>query len=316
MPKKPCAHPGCSRLVDLGSAYCEAHAAQDKRDRDRTADAKRASLPYRKWYKRKAWCGPDGRRARQLADEPLCALCPEHSKQLATIADHVVPHNGDHGLFWFGELQSLCKPCHDIKKQRLERRAGRGKRWGWSIPDGLKASAIPVVLVCGPPAAGKSTYVDSQRHADDLVIDMDHYLGRVGGAKWGTDRRTVAMAFKLRDAALHSLSVARGGRAWLPVTAAEPEERAAWLAALGRLASVVVIAPPMAKVLDQMENDPRRDARRVEMKREIVRWYQLNGGDQKSTAHGRGTGEGNQIFACESLGGGVLWLHRYQIWIG
>ena len=126
VPKKPCAHPGCSRLIDLGSAYCEAHAVQDKRDRDRSSDAKRASLPFRKWYKRKAWCGPDGRRARQLAAEPLCVLCPEHSKQLASIADHVVPHNGDHGLFWFGELQSLCKPCHDIKKQRAERRAGRG----------------------------------------------------------------------------------------------------------------------------------------------------------------------------------------------
>ena len=126
VPKKPCAHPGCSRLVDLGSAYCKTHAAQNKRDRDRPADAKRASLPYRRWYKRKAWCGPDGRRARQLAAEPLCVLCPEHSKQLATIADHVVPHNGDHGLFWFGDLQSLCKSCHDIKKQRVERRAHRG----------------------------------------------------------------------------------------------------------------------------------------------------------------------------------------------
>jgi 5-methylcytosine-specific restriction protein A len=126
VPKKPCAHPGCSRLVDLGSPHCAAHAMQDKRDRDRPADAKRASLPYRKWYKRKAWCGPDGRRARQLGAEPLCVLCPDHSRQIATIADHVVPHNGDHGLFWFGELQSLCKSCHDIKKQRTERRAGRG----------------------------------------------------------------------------------------------------------------------------------------------------------------------------------------------
>ena len=126
MPKKPCAHPGCSRLVDLGSAYCKTHAAQNKRERDQPADAKRASLAYRKWYKRKAWCGPDGRRARQLAAEPLCVLCPEHSKQLATIADHVVPHNGDHGLFWFGDLQSLCKSCHDIKKQRVERRAHPG----------------------------------------------------------------------------------------------------------------------------------------------------------------------------------------------
>lgn len=39
------------------------------------------------------------------------------------MADHVVPHRDDYGLFWFGELQSLCKSCHDGKKQRAERRA-------------------------------------------------------------------------------------------------------------------------------------------------------------------------------------------------
>lgn len=126
VPKKPCAHPGCSRLVDVGSAYCEAHAVVDKRDRDRPADAKRASKLSRKWYKRKAWCGKGGRRELQLSKEPLCRFCPDHSKQRATVADHVIPHREDHALFWFGELQSLCKPCHDIKKQRVERRAGRG----------------------------------------------------------------------------------------------------------------------------------------------------------------------------------------------
>ncbi|MFW2541521.1 HNH endonuclease [Primorskyibacter sp. 2E107] len=122
MPKKPCAYPGCFRLVDLGAGYCRVHAAAEKRERDRPADARRADKPSRKWYKRKAWCGPGGRRAVQLAKEPLCRLCPPFSRQRATIADHIVPHREDHALFWFGELQSLCKSCHDIKKQRAERR--------------------------------------------------------------------------------------------------------------------------------------------------------------------------------------------------
>jgi len=42
------------------------------------------------------------------------------------LVDHVIPHRGDAGLFWFGELQSLCKHCHDSKKQRAERRAQSG----------------------------------------------------------------------------------------------------------------------------------------------------------------------------------------------
>ncbi|MBY6113306.1 HNH endonuclease [Mameliella alba] len=50
-------------------------------------------------------------------------MCPAHSRQPATIADHVVPHREDHGAFWYGPLQSLCKHCHDSKKQRAERRS-------------------------------------------------------------------------------------------------------------------------------------------------------------------------------------------------
>ena len=124
MPKKPCAYVGCGRLVDIGSTYCAAHASQEKQDRDRVSDAKRrAKKLSRKWKDKAAWRGPNGRRARQLKAEPLCAMCPEDSKQVATIADHVIPHREDYGAFWFGELQSLCKACHDIKKQRLERRA-------------------------------------------------------------------------------------------------------------------------------------------------------------------------------------------------
>lgn len=38
----------------------------------------------------------------------------------ASVSDHVIPHRGDERLFWEGELQSLCKPCHSRLKQREE----------------------------------------------------------------------------------------------------------------------------------------------------------------------------------------------------
>lgn len=126
MPKKPCAAPGCSRLIDVGSVFCDRHEKEMSRDRGQSADARRADRPSRKWYKRKAWSGKGGRRERQLDSEPLCRMCPEGSKRIATIADHVIPHRDDYALFWYGELQSLCKPCHDIKKQRAERREAKG----------------------------------------------------------------------------------------------------------------------------------------------------------------------------------------------
>ena len=88
----------------------------------REYDRKRAERPYRRWYKLAAW----RRRARaQLQAFPSCAMHLALSPPAvvrATIADHVEPHLGDYFRFWNGELQSLCKPCHDVKKQAEERR--------------------------------------------------------------------------------------------------------------------------------------------------------------------------------------------------
>ena len=66
-----------------------------------------------KFYARQDW---KRKRARQLAGEPLCAICLAMGKIVpATIADHVVPHRGDLTSFLRGTLQSLCKSCHDRK---------------------------------------------------------------------------------------------------------------------------------------------------------------------------------------------------------
>lgn len=38
----------------------------------------------------------------------------------ATVVDHVQPHNGDVNKFYLDALQSLCAPCHDRDKKRVE----------------------------------------------------------------------------------------------------------------------------------------------------------------------------------------------------
>ncbi len=62
------------------------------------------------------------RRARQLAESPLCRLHLEIRGEVvaATIADHIEPHRDDPVLF-AGPLQSLCKECHDSWKQAIEK---------------------------------------------------------------------------------------------------------------------------------------------------------------------------------------------------
>jgi hypothetical protein len=58
----------------------------------------------------------------QLARQPLCRFCIDRGKVTpATVCDHVEPHKGDHDKFWRGPFQSLCKSCHDGRKQSMER---------------------------------------------------------------------------------------------------------------------------------------------------------------------------------------------------
>lgn len=78
-----------------------------------------SSSPWHHLYNTRRWYR---RRWQQLQDEPLCRFCSALGKvTAATVADHVVPHKGDEALFFEGELQSLCKLCHDSAKQKQER---------------------------------------------------------------------------------------------------------------------------------------------------------------------------------------------------
>ena len=50
-------------------------------------------------------------------------MCLAHDRATpATIVDHVKSHRGDWNEFWLGELQSLCKNCHDSSKAVMDHR--------------------------------------------------------------------------------------------------------------------------------------------------------------------------------------------------
>jgi 5-methylcytosine-specific restriction enzyme A len=92
-------------------------AAEASRDRDQ-------QVPGRAWYKTARW-----QRLRWSVikrDLFTCAMCGRvEGNTRLLVADHKRPHRGDEALFWDdGNLQCLCKPCHDSEKQRQER-AGR-----------------------------------------------------------------------------------------------------------------------------------------------------------------------------------------------
>ena len=81
---------------------------------------------WRRWYNQKAW---KVRRQAQLEAFPLCHYCEQIGQVTeARVVDHVIPHRGDADFFFNGEVQSLCKLCHDSVKAREEN--GNAPRFG------------------------------------------------------------------------------------------------------------------------------------------------------------------------------------------
>lgn len=111
MPRRgpvPCSHPGCARVVEYGTKYCEEHAPLHTCE-DRGSAAARGY--DRRWQKA---------RKLYLQAHPLCVRCLEAGRYTkATVVDHIKPHRGDTKLFWDQDnWQALCKPCHDKKTWR------------------------------------------------------------------------------------------------------------------------------------------------------------------------------------------------------
>jgi 5-methylcytosine-specific restriction endonuclease McrA len=79
--------------------------------------------PWRRWYNTARWRALRLRifdRDLYTCQWPGCGRIEPRTSQL--VADHRTPHRGDEALFWDeGNVQTLCKPCHDGAKQRSER---------------------------------------------------------------------------------------------------------------------------------------------------------------------------------------------------
>lgn len=226
-------------------------------------------------------------RDQHLKRHPLCAYClADGHTTAATVCDHDLPHEHDPGLFWDNTFTSLCAHHHSGEKQRAEailsgddllawvqRRKQPRKVWGFSIPHGLQPSAIPVTIICGPPASGKSTWGRQQAHPGDLVIDFDVIRRAVGGAKWDDRPEIISAAFARRAEMLHSLATRTAGRCWFIVMAPTRAERDTWQQALGPLSSVMVLDTPEAICIERIGRDPDRApvaARQIEAVRAWV----------------------------------------------
>jgi hypothetical protein len=150
---------------------------------ERSLDRRRsAETETRRLYKTARW--QHNRLAVFARDLYRCANCScIEADTSKLVCDHVEPHRGDVEKFWAGPFQTLCKACHDGEKQKQEvaaRAAGddvAGRPASYR-PEWLRPSAIPLTIVCGPPASGKSFYV--RQHASPSSISISSWLSYWG----------------------------------------------------------------------------------------------------------------------------------------
>ena len=111
MPHKaghPCGHPGCAAVVPAGVKYCEMHCKLHKGEDIRPGRQHGNLYGTARWQRL---------RKQVLAAHPFCEECLKAGRYTkADTIDHIVPHRGNPDLFFEpGNLQALCKSCHDRK---------------------------------------------------------------------------------------------------------------------------------------------------------------------------------------------------------
>lgn len=216
--------------------------------------------PWRKWYGTERW---KALRWQVLLDAMFtCAMCGDaiaDTSQL--VADHVKPHQGNDQLFWDrGNIQCVCAPCHNSRKQAIERADKKAALY----PSWLQPSAIPLTIVCGPPASGKSWYVKQHAGKGDLIIDLDVIASRLAGTSlhgWGTEWLNGALWE--RNRILGNLcKPSRHKAAWFIVSAPKARHREWWATTL-KPQRVVVIEADEPTCMRNAKGDEDRDPLKV-----------------------------------------------------
>lgn len=257
-----CNKPGCGQYQAPGESYCAEHAKQRRREwqnaKPRLSSSKRGY--GREWRKI---------RERVLTDQPLCEFCMDTGRlTVANVVDHIDGNSRNNDR---ANLRSLCASCHS-------RRTAQDQGVAYSLhPRWLKPSKIPLTVVCGPPAAGKSRYVAERAAPSDLVICLDRIASRLAGTaehEWPTD--VLAAALHERNALLGRLAdntfTRRYRHAWLIVSEPSGKWRRWWRATLGA-SEVVVIETSAATCRQRVIDDPARATKAQLYESAINRWW-------------------------------------------
>lgn len=170
--------------------------------------------------------------------------------------DHKIPlHKG--GTDADDNLQSLCEKCHKFKTA-----IDLGDVHSTMVPSWIPKSSKPLVLVCGPPASGKSTFIQNHAGKDDLVVDLDLIAAEMGRKMHELTKQERSVMVRIRNdrVAAFCRGETNHPKCWLAATAGQPQHRDFW----AERGAEIVIMPTAHDVCER-----RVMARDLPVKRKI-----------------------------------------------
>jgi 5-methylcytosine-specific restriction protein A len=181
--------------------------------------------------------------------------CTKAKPKHTVYADHIVELRDGGSLLDLNNGQCLCASHHEIKTADVRRyRADLGSLTKPNLPK----PSCRVKLICGPPAAGKSTYVRANAAPSDIIIDLDMIARQCGMGRYRPGATRALLL--LRNQRLAALANEPPDRvAWVIISAPSKGLRQWWCAALRVLpADLLVLAPPRTELRHRVMNDPDR----------------------------------------------------------
>lgn len=166
-------------------------------------------------------------------------------KEPSTVTDHVIPHGENLDLFWdWGNLQALDKKCHDTKTYYETNRSVY-------LPSYVKPIANEVILLCGSPASGKSTWAKKQKGY--TVIDLDDIKCSMSGQPiFEVDTKYLSQSIAVRNKMIAETQ----GKIIIIATLSNNKVRSKWRKDLG--AMLYITSTPLHICKRRAKMDDRR----------------------------------------------------------
>lgn len=119
-----------------------------------------------------------------------------------------------------------------------------------------RAANARIILVTGPPCAGKTTYVEQRADPGDLVLDLDQIARDLGSTRyWHHDPATLAKADTIMRRQVLKVAATRAGRVWIIRCVPDGRTRTG-LAKMVRADQVVVLLPPGRTLVSRARRRP------------------------------------------------------------